>query len=487
MIVSAPMSLTGLAVALLVAVAAGLEWTSSHEPALVVLRTLSVSLALLVAPLAAGAALGRALRGRRPPLSPALAALAAFVLAPAGAAACAALLAVARVGVWDGALVGALLGLALALGLGGVERRRNELLLALGATLLSLGLGEAVVRRRPEPPTLPPLEAVRLTLPRFNRERVHFEGAVSFAQMLDACTYLFPDAYPASFAERSRRDPAPRDAVLHLGDSMTFGLFLQRAEAFPAVLERATPGVAQVNGALPGMSLDYHLLIARRWLDRLPARLVVVHLFDNDVHEMGEAIPCCNDGPLLDYRPDGPAERCRNPAWPAGFGESVGWIARNSLAPYPLRAASSASWVARWANVSFLSRVSPIRYDHDADPERKWRHFALVLRALRAEGARRGVPVAAVLLPLRAALESPDPRATEAWATSRRMATLAASMGITVLDPWADLGALVRRDGAARYFIGSNDIHFSVEGHRAMAAWLAAHLTIPGAAGAGRP
>lgn len=48
-----------------------------------------------------------------------------------------------------------------------------------------------------------------------------------------------------------------------------------------------------------------------------------------------------------------------------------------------------------------------------------------------------------------------------------------------MLDPREMLEAAVRRDGAARYYLAPPDIHFTPEGHRVVAAWLAAELLPP--------
>src|SRR5205814_1109215 len=74
--------------------------------------------------------------------------------------------------------------------------------------------------------------------------------------------------------------------VLHVGDSLVAGTGVAPADAFPAVLGRAQPGVAHVNAGIPGTGTDYQLLLLREWLARLRADVVVHYVFSNDVDEL---------------------------------------------------------------------------------------------------------------------------------------------------------------------------------------------------------
>ncbi len=71
------------------------------------------------------------------------------------------------------------------------------------------------------------------------------------------------------------------------------------------------------------------------------------------------------------------------------------------------------------------------------------------------------------------------PPEAPSYRSGRRIAAIAADLGIRTLDPWDVLRPAVQRDGSSRYFLGDSDIHFKPEGHRLMADWLAEHLPPP--------
>jgi len=89
--------------------------------------------------------------------------------------------------------------------------------------------------------------------------------------------------------------------------------------------------------------------------------------------------------------------------------------------------------------------------------------------------AARGTAFAITLLPVRQALEAPGSPEPPAQQTRRRMHALTAQLGIRTLDAWDLFAAAVQRDGAARYF-RPQDIHFTAQGHRLVADWLATQL-----------
>jgi lysophospholipase L1-like esterase len=99
-----------------------------------------------------------------------------------------------------------------------------------------------------------------------------------------------------------------------------------------------------------------------------------------------------------------------------------------------------------------------------------------ILAALRADLAGDNIPLVALVLPARAALEAEDPSTYPGYGDTERMKQLATALGIRTLDPWNHFRALVQRNGSSRYFLGENDIHFTAEGHIEMADWLAANV-----------
>jgi hypothetical protein len=396
---------------------------------------------------------------------------------------------VLSLGVWDATLFGAWVGCGFLVGVIGPRRCARGLATVVIAFTVSFVVAELAFRQLVlAPPGIPPAESVPLLFPDIDVER----NAGAAASVLDACANLSPDRYPERFAERIGSKKPSKPVVLHLGDSMTFGLFVSPSEAFPALLGKETPALHHVSGASPGTTVDYHLLIARRWMDRLPMRLLVLHLFDNDVMEMDQRFACCNNAPLLEFRADGPVDRCPSPVWPDGFGHSLGWRIRSSPMPYHLRIGAR-SWMARYLFVSLMARVSPIQYDRETPMEDRWRHFTSTLAALRDEAAQRGVPLVVVLLPFRAALDSRKFSSVEgraiqqqgegAWDRSRRMKSICEELGLRVLDSWEHFGQLIRAHGSEPYFIAPDDIHFSVQGHVEMAHWLRDQLHLSDAAG----
>jgi len=301
----------------------------------------------------------------------------------------------------------------------------------------------------------------------------HGDHVFTPRHLVDACAYLYPDRYPDHFrdrTDRSGRATTPTSAVLHLGDSMPMGLGLPIQEAFPALLEKRRPEVAQINGAMASMSVDYGYVIAEHWLDRSPwpVKLVVLNIFFNDPLEIDQGMPCCGEQSLLTYRDGHPVERCPQPSWPNGYGESLAWIARNSAPPYPLRIATDFSSAARFLD-AWLVNLAPFARTPWDGPRDVWGHFEEVVRALRDDLAARKIPLVAVVMPVRWVLESKEPERLEAYQISQRILALCGSLGIPTFageEPFRE------RESTARYFLGRDDIHLSAEGHAVLAEWL---------------
>jgi hypothetical protein len=267
-------------------------------------------------------------------------------------------------------------------------------------------------------------------------------------------------------------------SVIHLGDSMVEGVGVAPTETFVARLGELQPGVNNVNAGFASTSADAQLLVIRGWLDRLPAARVVLYVFGtNDLAEIDRPYPCCPGGPLLDATRDAQA-RCASP------GQLTQRRARlaASPAPYALRVATTASALARHAVVAFArigeSLGAPAAAGA-ADPDARFHRFAAVVGAMQREIAGRGVAFTIAYLPARASLEAAAPKETGDYAVRGRVTDLARELGVPMLDPWEMLEAAVHRDGAARYYLAPPDIHFTPEGHRVVAAWIAAELPAP--------
>ncbi len=438
-------------------------------------------LALTMVPLTAGALFGSIARVllRRRVASRALA-VALFVVPP--------LLAVAVgvrqrvVGVWDLAVAGAQFGLGVWLiaHRGALALRTRRAALVAGSTLIALLAAEGVVRiALPRPPPIDPAERHRLFLDAHHADMAF--ARFDFWRDNDLATTvrraLYPTADSGFYVERGARAPGATRHVLHLGDSMVFGLGVDRGQAFPGVLESLEPGVAHINSGIPSLAPDAELLLLRRWVARTPLDQVVVHLFTgNDIKEMDAAYPFCADGPLLDYAPPSPRARCPEPDYRFARGH-LRWMLEHSPPPYVLREIGGFSVLAE-RTVLALTALRERVMGHSRGDEVAWQHLERVLRAMRDELAARHIDLVVDVLPLRAALEAFDPTITEAYATRTRMVAMTRALGITVLDPWDVFQDAVRRDGAARWFARAmtHDLHFSPEGHALLARWLAERL-----------
>ena len=440
------------------------------------MRVAALAFALIAAPLVAGFGIGRGVRrlarGRViPRLVEAGAALVLAALVASGAIA-------SRVGAWDGIELGLLAGVGLVLGVRGAASRAKgpELILASVTTVLMLGFAELASRLvLPPPPHLPPASSARVMIPRLDATRLAYvDPSFPPGDTLAACSLAFPAVAPARFAERRGADDG-RPVVLHLGDSMTYGLYVERAQAFPALLEKLDPRLAHVNAATPATSADFHFVVAQQWLDRVRARQIVVHLFANDLMEIDQAMPCCADGPLLAYDGPGVVERCPSPRFADGFGDSFAWLVHNSAAPYPLRAATAVSRFAAHVDVAFMAKVSSVSFARAPDEE-KWSHVEQAVRGIRDEAARRRIPLVCVVLPVRQALQAKAPSQHPGYAISARLRSTCEQLGIRTLDPWDEFEQRVRVEGAAPFFVPPDDIHFTARGHQVMAGWLLPRL-----------
>jgi hypothetical protein len=442
-------------------------------------------LALCAAPIALGllvGALARRALGRR--LTSTAAVLAAVVV-PAAAGALATL-GQMRVGIYDLMLAGALLGLGfLAVAYRALAAESaKKVVLACGSAAIALGMGEIVVRRlAPPPPSISAAQAhvlfvnpheADLAFTRFDR----WGDDAPLTAALQAA--LYPDAAARFYVERGAAAAAAAKRVLHLGDSMVFGLGVERAEAFPALLEALEPGVAHVNSGLPSLAPDAHWMLLHRWLARARFDVVVLHLFTgNDVKEMDSSYPFCAGGPLLDYDAVPPRERCTAPVGSSFAHGRLAWMLEHSPPPFVLREAAGRSAVAAHATAAFVA-LRGYAF-HSRPPEQEaWAHIEAILTGFRDELAARRIRLVVDVLPLRDALEAFDPTLTEAYATRTRMIEMAQRLGVEVLDPWGDLQEAVKREGSERWFATAmpHDLHFGPEGHAFMARWLHTHAKL---------
>jgi lysophospholipase L1-like esterase len=358
-----------------------------------------------------------------------------------------------------------------------------EVLLAVASLALTLGAAEWLVRTVfPHPPGFPAVESAKLFLPRIdleNPEPARGDFTESHREAIDACAMLYPERHPGYVAERTRRDGEAEGSVVYLGDSMTYGLGVGLEQAFPAVLERRTPTLFHFNLGFPGTSVDYHYVIAKHWvpLVRPPVKLVVIGLYFNDILEIGQGMSCCWNRSVVTFEEGSPVQRCPQPSWVAGYGESISWFLLHSPPPYPLRVAMQFSYLARYAGAVLSASASrAVSSDRPDREDAVWDQMGGLLLALRNDLASRDIPLVAVMLPMRGAFEAPDPQAFDGYGQAKRTEELAKSLGIRTLDPWDHFLPLVKRDGVSRYFLGGDDIHLSPDGHIELANWLAENV-----------
>lgn len=445
------------------------------------IEPVDLALILLVVPFAVGFLMGsglRMLRGRSaPPVWVGLVLLLAspIVVAVVGTT--------IRLGIWDGAWVGLFAGLGLVAGLFTWQDHPVEVLLAVASLGITIGAAEWWVRKAmPQPPGFPAVHTTQLLLPRIDLdhpEPAHGDFLQFHRQAIDGCSMLHPELYPAYLEERTARDGTARGSVVYLGDSMTYGLGVRLQQAFPAVLEQHTPGLFHFNLGFPGTSVDYHYIVAKHWIPLIepPVKLVVIGLYFNDILEIDQGMPCCQNHSVLTFQSGAPKERCPEPSWISGYGHSLDWFLVHSPPPYPLRVAMEFSHIARYAgavlNQNASQAISSDRPNRDAVV---WQHMREILASLRDDLAARNIPLVALMMPIRMALESPDPTALDGYKKEARIEDLAKSLGIPTYDPWDHFRPLVQRDGSSRYFLRTDDIHLNPEGHVEMANWLAENV-----------
>jgi lysophospholipase L1-like esterase len=358
----------------------------------------------------------------------------------------------------DVCAIGALLGVGF---VAGSWITKKTVLPLIATTLVSLTALEIGARWIPQ-------RAARFAQP--DEMRFVFDTPPALA----TCAAMYPDALPGAFRARTAHLVGDGPVVLHVGDSMVEGVGVPIDTAFPAVLARLRPGAAHVNAGFANSSIDAELLVARAWLGRLRVRRVVLYVFGyNDIAEIDRISPCCPGGPLLASAP-GLAARCRVPARVTARLDRL----VTSPAPYALRVATSASAFARQAVIAWTA-VGEVLSRHGAslpDAAARWRRYDAMLAALQREVAARHIPLSVVYLPARTSFERGALHDASDREAHDRIAALCRAHGIEMLDPWEAIASEVRRVGIDRVYLRAPDIHFTVEGHRALAEWLAAHL-----------
>src|SRR5262249_27443383 len=141
-------------------------------------------------------------------------------------------------------------------------------------------------------------------------------------------TIVFPDRFTP------RPDATRR--VLHIGDSMVFGVHIPRDHTFAADLEKLEPDVQHINGGISGMRPDDYLVVLRSWIARHSVDLAAIYLFEgNDLNGLDAPHPCSNWQPILSYAGGQATLHFPSPHNDRGIG--LTWLLINSPMPYLLR------------------------------------------------------------------------------------------------------------------------------------------------------
>ncbi len=449
------------------------------------LSVVAMCAALIVLPIGAGALFGMALRRLRGRRFAGIIALIAFLTLPV-------LLAVKLVlrfpliGVWDALLEAFLVGAGVEWTAHRAFAHPREVALTLGSLITSLLVLELVCRVcMPAPPGFPTTAGPHLLLADAMRA-----GTQSHSWDLRSkeivCSIVYEEQYPGILDVSEERDiVAPRKftprvgatrRVLHIGDSMTFGIGVSREETFTADLERLEPGTQHINGGIPGTAPDAYFLVLRQWLTLHDVDLAVMYVFEgNDLAGLDDQYPCCDWQSLLTYGSGGPAMRCPTAAR-IDFSKAGGtWLRYNSPPPYLVRALIPYSSAAAYIAAVIVSRMplKPLAVHQSEATE--FQHLESILRAVRDAVRVRRTPFVVVVLPSRTWAEN---RTTEHLAPE--IVKVAQRLNLPALDTSDVVREAVVR-GQHIFFDMPLDPHFSAAGHAVIARWL--HDRLAAAAG----
>jgi len=452
-------------------------WTGTSPPKNAEAKPLwPALLAMLLAPVALGLLLGVVLRrlrkrpseGRRAAWLMGLATTATGLLVGAFQS---------TIGLWDAAWIGLLMGLGLVAGAFGTRR----LLLGrwLGLTLATgviFAVTEVSVRcLLPTPPAFPPPEEATVVLDADGDGERDLELR-RFPWDEEACSRLF--SQPVRGATAPWRPE--RRHILHLGDSIAFGLNLNETDRFMNRLDATYPGFWRLDGTCPGTSFDFHLLVLRRTLERVRPDLVLVHAYSgNDLEEMDRSYGCCEGRPLLCFDGERPEPSCPAPLEGRGDVGLLRWILTSAPPPWVLRVSTALSFSARWLTAAWATWASRLADTRDGSDETAWVHLEAAMRAIRDEASGAGARAAIVVLPGRDLVERTGERSRMVHAG---LIQYARGLGLPVLDAEPVVQALYEARGVDATFANAwqGDIHFSAETHAVLAAWLGSELRTAG-------
>jgi hypothetical protein len=444
---------------------------AAGAPMTVSVSVYAVAPLLVLVPLALGVWLGLALRRRRGRRFASRLAGGLLVGLPVSLLVVVGLWSVA-VGFWDVLLVGLCLGLGLFAGAHEAALRIRPLPFAASVlgTVVALELVSRVLL--PAPPAFPVPEQARL----FLRMDESASGWLKGAEWREvACDALFKPGEAEKIFELPPLDVRAERRLVHLGDSLVFGLGVDAEERFTSLLELRDDGSEHVNLGMPSTSIDVQWAVARQLVEELKPDAVVYYLYPgNDLLEIDMPMPCCGAGPIMRYE-GGRAEPACESRTPGSLRSvRLGWLFSESPPPFPLRVATGLSSFASHASAGFVALSTALGKPAGVTESVAWEHWRAVFATMREDLGRQGVPLVAVLLPDRAALELGGALGVRHKRLRSAAGAAFEALGVPWLDGWERFEPLVAKGGGESLFtgFGNRDPHFNVEGHVTMAEWL---------------
>lgn len=270
----------------------------------------------------------------------------------------------------------------------------------------------------------------------------------------------FSEALPAAFVPR----PGATRRVLHVGDSMVYGVCVERGQTFAAQLERLEPTVQHINGGISGTAPDDYFVILNRWVERVPIDLAVLYLFaGNDVAGIDSPHPCSDWQSLLTYEHG--QVGLRFPKGPHADPD-IGW--RWLLANSPLPFLAKVLVVRHSFAVAYLGSLLDSWSAGAAwvPPRSQFDHVEAILRTAQASMQARKIPLVVVILP---ATEDLRRKTGGSLRFAKWAGATCARLGVPVLDASQPvLAALARGEDPTL----ADGFHFNAAGHLMMANWL---------------
>jgi hypothetical protein len=257
--------------------------------------------------------------------------------------------------------------------------------------------------------------------------------------------------------ELARHAPPGRTRILALGDSMTFGYYLEEDETWPVVLERrlreAGRDVEVANGGSGGWTIeDATLFLEERALALEPDRVLIAF--------------CAND--IADLQRDGSVYESQKTALGRGNGRFQEALYTSAL--YELYLRGQVAWK-EWREERTGERDHPLT-SHDVPPERRealWSEYAGWLDRMLGSLEPRGIPLTIVYVPDVYKLANGLPADDEA-----RLRELARARGIGFVSPLRDFESRPREE---MYLLPLDD-HLAPGGAERV-AWHVAEALLP--------